>query len=195
MADNLILSIDRLSTPIGELLIVVDRDGKLRVADWTDHEDRMLLLLRRHYGEGGYTMKAARNPGGLTSAMRAYFEGDLGVLDRLSVATAGTPFQRDVWRALREIKCGTTISYAELARRIDRPSAVRAAGLANGQNPISIVVPCHRVIGSNGSLTGYGGGIERKRWLLRHEGVASRPSGGKLVSKDVHAADNRRNCE
>ncbi len=195
MADPLILSIDRLATPIGELLIVTDRDGKLRVADWTDYEDRMLLLLRRHYGEGGYTLKAARDPGGLTSAMRSYFEGDLDILDRLSVATAGTPFQRDVWRALREIKCGTTISYAELARRIGRPSAVRAVGLANGQNPISIVVPCHRVIGSNGSLTGYGGGIERKRWLLRHEGVASRPSGGKLVSKDVHAADNRSGCE
>jgi O6-methylguanine-DNA--protein-cysteine methyltransferase len=117
MADPLILSIDRLATPIGELLIVADRGGKLRVIDWTDYEDRMLLLLRRHYGEGGYTLKAARDPGGLTSAMRAYFKGDLGVLDRLSVATAGTLFQRDVWRALRKIKCGTTISYAELARR------------------------------------------------------------------------------
>jgi methylated-DNA-[protein]-cysteine S-methyltransferase len=172
MADLLTFSIDRLATPIGELLIVADRDDKLRVIDWTDHEDRMLLLMRRHYGEGGFSLMPARDPGGLTTAMHAYFNGDLGVLDRLRVATAGTPFQRDVWRALRKIKCGTTISYAELARRIGRPSAVRAAGLANGQNPISIVVPCHRVIGSNGSLTGYGGGLERKRWLLAHEGVA-----------------------
>lgn len=174
MAEPLTLLIDRLATPIGELLIVADGDGKLRVIDWTDYEDRMLLLLRRHYGEDGFTLKPARDPGGLTSAMRAYFKGDLGVLDRLPVATAGTPFQRDVWRALRKIKCGTTISYAELARRIGRPSAVRAVGLANGQNPIGVVVPCHRVIGSNGSLTGYGGGLERKRWLLAHEGVAAR---------------------
>lgn len=172
MPDPLTLLIDRLATPVGELLIVADSNEKLRVIDWTDHEDRMLLLLRRHYGEGGFTLKPARDPGGLTTAMRAYFNGDLGVIDRLPVATAGTPFQRDVWRALRKIKCGTTISYAELARRIERPSAVRAVGLANGQNPISVVVPCHRVIGSNGSLTGYGGGLERKKWLLAHEGVA-----------------------
>ena len=83
--------------------------------------------------------------------------------------TAGTDFQREVWRALRGIPCGTTLSYGELARRIGRPNAVRAVGLANGANPIGVVVPCHRVIGSNGSLTGYGGGIERKRWLLDHE--------------------------
>ena len=82
----------------------------------------------------------------------------------------GTPFQRAVWRALREIPCGETRSYGEIARRIGRPKAVRAVGLANGANPIGIVVPCHRVIGSNGTLTGYGGGIERKRWLLAHEG-------------------------
>ena len=81
------------------------------------------------------------------------------------------PFQTSVWRALRRIKDGTTISYAELASRIGKPKAVRAAGLANGQNPISIVVPCHRVIGSDGSLTGYGGGLSRKQWLLAHEGV------------------------
>jgi len=104
--------------------------------------------------------------------MRDYFKGDIGAIDRLPVDDAvGTPFQKSVWRALRKIKSGKTISYAELARRIGKPKAVRAAGLANGQNPISIVVPCHRVIGSDGSLTGYGGGLERKEWLLRHEGV------------------------
>ena len=104
--------------------------------------------------------------------MRRYFKGEIGVLADLPVATTGTPFQNSVWQALRKIKDGTTIYYAELARRIGKPRAVRAAGLANGQNPISIVVPCHRVIGSNGSLTGYGGGLERKQWLLEHEGVA-----------------------
>ncbi|MBV9266742.1 MAG: methylated-DNA--[protein]-cysteine S-methyltransferase, partial [Acidobacteriaceae bacterium] len=102
-------------------------------------------------------------------AVSRYFSGELEAINALPVRTAGTPFQREVWRTLREIPCGTTISYAQLAVRIGRPSAVRAVGLANGSNPIAIVVPCHRVIGSDGSLSGYGGGIERKRWLLEHE--------------------------
>ena len=101
--------------------------------------------------------------------MKRYFDGELAAINELPVRTAGTPFQRDVWRALREIPHGTTVSYGKLAKQIGRPNAVRAVGLANGSNPIGVVVPCHRVIGSNGSLTGYGGGIERKRWLLDHE--------------------------
>jgi methylated-DNA-[protein]-cysteine S-methyltransferase len=171
MAKTLDLFIDRLATPIGELIVIADGDGKLRTIDWTDHEARMTQLLDRGYGKGGYTLTPKRDPGGLTTAMRRYFKGEIGVLKDLAVATAGTPFQRSVWKALRRIKDGTTISYAELARRIGRPKAVRAVGLANGQNPISIVVPCHRVIGSDGSLTGYGGGLSRKQWLLAHEGV------------------------
>jgi methylated-DNA-[protein]-cysteine S-methyltransferase len=174
MVEPLTLLVDRLQTPIGELLIVADSAGKLRTIDWTDHEARMRRLLDRYYGKGGYTLQSARDPGGLTSAMRAYFKGDIGAIDRLPVDdTVGTPFQRSVWRALRKIKSGKTISYAELARRIGKPKAVRAAGLANGQNPISIVVPCHRVIGSNGTLTGYGGGLPRKQWLLEHEGAVA----------------------
>jgi methylated-DNA-[protein]-cysteine S-methyltransferase len=169
MSEVLQLLIDRLGTPIGELFIVADHSGNLRVADWTDHEVRMRRLLRLHYGESGFNLEPARNPHGLTSAVSSYFAGELTAIDILPVQTAGTPFQREVWRALREITCGTTISYAKLAERIGRPSAVRAVGLANGSNPVGIVVPCHRVIGSNGSLTGYGGGIERKRWLLEHE--------------------------
>ena len=172
MRDPLDLLIDRLQTPIGELLIIADRDGKLRTIDWTDHEARMRQLLDRYYGKGAYTLQSARDPGGLTSAMRAYFKGELDAIDKLPVATTGTPFQNSVWKALRRIKDGTTVSYGELARRIGKPRAVRAVGLANGQNPISIVVPCHRVIGSDGSLTGYGGGLERKHWLLKHEGVS-----------------------
>jgi methylated-DNA-[protein]-cysteine S-methyltransferase len=178
MRETLEFVVDRLATPIGELLIVADKDGNLRTIDWTDHEARMKRQLDRHYGPkngkgGGYSLTPARDPGGLTSAMRRYFKGDLGVLASLPVKTAGTPFQTSVWRALRKIKGGTAISYAELARRIGRPKAVRAVGLANGQNPISIVVPCHRVIGSDGSLTGYGGGLTRKKWLLEHEGVTT----------------------
>jgi len=171
MADRHDFFVDRLATPIGELIIIADREGRLRTIDWTDHEARMKRLLDRNYGKGRYTLTPRRDPGGLTSAMRRYFKGEIGVLKDLPVATTGTAFQNDVWRALRKIKDGTTISYAELARRIGKPKAVRAAGLANGQNPISIVVPCHRVIGSDGSLTGYGGGLERKQWLLAHEGV------------------------
>jgi methylated-DNA-[protein]-cysteine S-methyltransferase len=177
MADTLDFLIDRLATPIGELIIIADGDGALRTIDWTDHEARMKLLLDRYYGPsrkgGRYTLTPKRDPGGLTSAMRRYFKGEIGVLTDLPVVTSGTPFQTSVWKALRRIKDGTTISYRELARRIGKPRAVRAAGLANGRNPISIVVPCHRVIGSDGSLTGYGGGLDRKRWLLAHEGVES----------------------
>jgi len=163
--------IDRLATPIGELIVIADAEDKLRAVDWSDHEARLARLNDRYYGKGRYTLTHRRDPGGLSSAMRRYFEGEIGVLAHLPVATNGTPFQTSVWRALRGIEDGTAISYAELARRIGKPRAVRAAGLANGQNPISIVVPCHRVIGSDGSLTGYGGGLARKRWLLAHEGA------------------------
>ncbi len=171
MVETFEFFVDRLATPIGELLIVADRQGRLRTVDWTDHDARMRRLLDRYYGKGRYTLEAARDPGGLTKAMRAYFKGDIEAIDRLPVETTGTDFQRSVWRSLRKIRRGKTISYAELACRIGKPRAIRAAGLANGQNPISIVVPCHRVIGSNGTLTGYGGGLPRKKWLLEHEGA------------------------
>lgn len=169
MRDILRLSIDRIETPIGEMVIVADHDGNLRAVDWTDHETRMRGLLRLHYGQDGFRLEPTRNPSRLTNAIGSYFAGELTAIDTLPVQTAGTPFQRDVWRALREIACGSTLSYAKLAERIGRPTAVRAVGLANGSNPIGVVVPCHRVIGANGSLTGYGGGMERKRWLLEHE--------------------------
>jgi len=172
MGEVLQLLIDRTDTPIGKMLVVVDHDGYLRVVDWTDHEARMQRLLRLHYGENGFRLTPARNPNGVTHAISRYFAGELTAIDALPVRTAGTPFQREVWQALRKITCGTTVSYATLAKRIGRPAAVRAVGLANGSNPVGVVVPCHRVIGANGSLTGYGGGIERKRWLLEHEASA-----------------------
>ena len=169
MDDVLQLFIDRIDTPIGEMLIVADHAGNLRAADWTDYEPRMHCLLRRHYGENGFSLELTRNPNGLVKAISSYFAGELRAIDSVTVQTAGTPFQRSVWHGLRQITCGTTVSYAELAEQISRPAAVRAVGLANGSNPVGIVVPCHRVIGSDGSLTGYGGGLERKRWLLQHE--------------------------
>jgi methylated-DNA-[protein]-cysteine S-methyltransferase len=105
--------------------------------------------------------------------MARYFTGEIGVLDTIPVELNGTPFQKNVWQALRRIPGGSTISYAELAKRIGEPSAVRAVGAANGANPVAVIVPCHRVIGSDGRLTGYGGGLDRKQWLLEHEGVVT----------------------
>jgi methylated-DNA-[protein]-cysteine S-methyltransferase len=163
------LLIDRIDTPIGEMVLVADVEGYLRATIWEDHEARLQPVLQHHYGKGGFVLEPACSPGDLTEAIRRYFAGELTAIDSLPVETAGTPFQRDVWHALREIPCGTTVSYAELAWRIGRRKAVRAVGLANGSNPVGVVVPCHRVVGSDGSLTGYGGGIERKRWLLDHE--------------------------
>jgi methylated-DNA-[protein]-cysteine S-methyltransferase len=174
MADKLQLFLERIDTPIGELLLVADRDKNLRAVDWTEYEPRMRRLLRLHYGEDGFTLEPATSPSNLAAAMKNYFGGELGAIDNLPVQTAGTPFQRAVWSALRDIPRGVTESYSKLAQRIGRPAAVRAVGLANGSNPIGIVVPCHRVIGANGSLTGYGGGMERKRWLLEHEGAHTR---------------------
>ena len=169
MNNVLPLLMDRIDTPLGELFIVADHDGNLRSTAWADCDTHLRPSLELHYGKNGFTIEPSRNSSGLAEAIARYFAGDLAAIDTLPVQTAGTPFQREVWRALREIPCGTAISYATLARRIGRPNAVRAVGLANGSNPVGVVVPCHRVIGSDGSLTGYGGGIERKRWLLRHE--------------------------
>jgi methylated-DNA-[protein]-cysteine S-methyltransferase len=163
------LLIDRIETPIGELLLVADRDGKLRAIDWADYESRMIRMLERHYGKNRFTLEPAHNPHGLRDVMERYFAGDIAAIDTIAVATNGTPFQRSVWKELRKIRGAAPVSYRTLAERIDRPTAVRAVGLANGSNPIGIVVPCHRVIGSDGSLTGYGGGLDRKRWLLEHE--------------------------
>ena len=182
MSDVLHLQVDRIATPLGEMAIVADRDGALRALDWSDHDDRLHRLFERHYGRGRYTLEEAKNPGGLAEAMRAYFAGELAVIDTIRVATGGTAFQKIVWSELRRIPCGSSISYSELARRIGRPAAVRAVGLANGANPIGIVVPCHRVIGANGTLTGYGGGIERKRWLLAHESSAATQAQLSLLS-------------
>lgn len=162
------LLIDRFASPIGEVLLVSD-GAHLRALDFWDYEARMQQLLRLHYGS--YTLQAAHDPAGLSSAIQRYMGGDLAAIAMLSIATGGTPFQREVWAALRTIPIGQTTSYAALARQIGRPKAMRAVGMANGANPISIVVPCHRVIGSNGTLTGYGGGLDRKRWLLHHEGI------------------------
>lgn len=169
MGKRLQFTMERIDTPIGEMIVVADEPGRLRAVDWTEHEDRMLHLLLRQYGEDGFELRAGSDRQGWVRSIQRYFGGELSAIEGIPVETAGTPFQREVWRKLREIPCGTTISYAELARQIGKPGAVRAVGLANGANPVGVVVPCHRVVGADGSLIGYGGGVQRKRWLLQHE--------------------------
>jgi methylated-DNA-[protein]-cysteine S-methyltransferase len=169
----LTLSIDRFDSPIGAIVLVHDSEGRLRVLDFQDYEPRMERLLRLHYGQrdADFVLLSEPCPTATRCALRQYFEGDLSAIDSIPTATGGTSFQRNVWTALRNILAGTTTTYGALAQRLGCPRAVRAVGLANGANPIGIVVPCHRVIGADSSLTGYGGGIERKRWLLSHEGI------------------------
>lgn len=160
-------TLDRIDTPVGTVLIVTDTDGAVRAFDFVDYEARMMRLLNRHYD--AVTLSDGTAPEAVRAAVAAYFAGDLTALDGLVVKTGGTEFQRQVWAALRTIPAGETRSYGQLAAAIGRPSAVRAVGLANGANPVGVIVPCHRVVGANGTLTGYAGGLERKRWLLAHE--------------------------
>jgi methylated-DNA-[protein]-cysteine S-methyltransferase len=161
--------LDRLDTPIGTALLVFDGEGVLRALDWEEYAPRMKELLRLQYG--AVVLSDARAPRDVRAALTGYFKGDIDRLNRIKWRVAGTPFQRKVWTALPKSPAGTTMSYGALAAKLNAPNAMRAVGHANGSNPISVVVPCHRLIGANGSLVKYGGGLERKRWLLRHEGV------------------------
>jgi methylated-DNA-[protein]-cysteine S-methyltransferase len=164
------LTLDRMRTPLGQALLITDEEHRLRALDWEDQAARMQHQLRLHYGSN-ISLNPGRAPRGTRAALEAYFAGGLERLDGIECHTGGTSFQRAVWAALRAIPPGRTMSYGALAAALGAPRAVRAVGRANGANPISIVVPCHRVIGADGSLTGYGGGLERKRWLLAHEGA------------------------
>lgn len=172
------LLLSRAPSPIGDIILATD-GPLLRGLDFADHEARLRTLLRRQYGE--HSLTEAPDPTPTTAALAAYFAGDLTALDTLPIALAGTDFQRDIWTALRGIPAGQTTTYATLAARIGRPNAVRATGAANGANPISLVLPCHRVIGADGSLTGYGGGLERKAWLLAHEARYAPPATGGMA--------------
>ena len=155
------------------LLIVTDHDGVLRAIEFGTHQSRMERQLRKHYGD--YTIQEGPAPDSLKRALEAYFKGELDALAQVQTATGGTPFQREVWQALRTIPPGTTISYGQLASKLGRKGASRAVGAANGANPVPIVVPCHRVIGADGSLTGFGGGLAHKKWLLEHESRFLKP--------------------
>ena len=153
--------IERLPTPVGTLTVVTSPHA----------------LLEIRFGDApelaGPTDPPSPFHHDVVARLAAYFAGDRLAIDAIAVAPAGTQFQRDVWLMLRQIRPGTTWSYRQLAERVERPSAIRAVGAANGANPIPIVLPCHRVIGSDGRLVGYGGGMAMKKWLLAHEGAVS----------------------
>jgi O-6-methylguanine DNA methyltransferase len=165
------LKFERFESPIGDILIA--HDGKqICNLEFADCEDRMQRMLARHFGAIEAERTSARGEFG--KALRRYFKGEVTAIDDLPVARIGTPFQQRAWAALRRIPAGQTRSYGEQARSIRAPKAARAVGLANHLNPIGIVVPCHRVRGADGKLTGYAGGLERKRWLIDHEAKYAR---------------------
>ena len=166
------LRLDRLKTPIGTALLVTDEEGVLRAFNWTEYEPLMRAWIGRHYPKAA--LEDGRAPATVRGPFEAYFKGRADALEAVPWKASGTEFQLKVWEALCSIPAGATLSYAGLAERIGRPTAVRAVGHANGANPVAVVVPCHRVIGTDGSLTGYGGSLPRKRWLLDHEGAAYR---------------------
>jgi len=166
-----ILHTSVLTTPIGQLTLVSRGEVLIAVA-FESEEGATHRWLARRFGQ--LRTEAHKDPAGAASALRVYFSGDLAALDRVTVDTGGTEFQREIWAALRRIPVGTTISYSTLAARVGRPLAVRAVGAANGSNPIPVIIPCHRVIAADGTLCGYGGGLDRKQWLLLHEGAIAK---------------------
>jgi methylated-DNA-[protein]-cysteine S-methyltransferase len=174
------IAIAEIESPVGDLTMVLDGEAVCALlfdeipnapGDGRSGLARRLATLEARLGAPRETWKAAPRGATAIRRLRDYFRGDLRALDEIEVAPSGTPFQLAVWRALRRIPAGSTKSYGEIAREIRLPDAVRAVGAANGANPICIIVPCHRVIGANGTLTGYGGGLDRKRWLLAHESL------------------------
>jgi methylated-DNA-[protein]-cysteine S-methyltransferase len=160
--------LDSAETPAGPLALAVNEDGALIRTQFV--HGRYPLSIEQELERTGYTLaRDSQRTAAAREALLAYQRGDLRAFDRLPLAPAGTAWQRTVWQALTEIPYGETISYGELAARLGRPQAARAVGHANGSNPIPLIVPCHRVIGADGSLTGYGGGLDIKQRLLAHE--------------------------
>lgn len=166
------LVLDSLATPIGTLALA--SDGDVLCILYFDADEAVIERVLRRYHGPDFTLEKGRVPVTIRRALESYFEGDLLAIDSIPVNTGGSDFQKSVWLALREIPAGSTTSYGKLAAKLGNPTASRAVGLANGSNPVAVILPCHRVIGADGSLTGYGGGLPRKRWLLAHEGVTLR---------------------
>jgi methylated-DNA-[protein]-cysteine S-methyltransferase len=169
------LLMDRVASPIGDLLIVSD-GMNLCAVEFEGGKQRLEPGLRKRFGE--VTLCETNDPQGFSSQIRAYFAGQLDAISGIPVDTGGTEFQRLVWKMLCNIPCGSTWSYSELAQKIGKPGASRAVGLVNGSNPVPLVLPCHRVVGADGSLTGYGGGLDRKKWLIEHEKAPHVPGNG-----------------
>lgn len=161
------LGISELRSPLGDLKAAWHEE-RLCALSFTDHWQRTERFLQRRFGAFDW---AAEKGSDLRRRLERYFAGDLGAIGDIVVDPGGTPFQHAVWSALRRIPIGSTTTYSALAREIGAPSAVRAVGAANGANPIWLIIPCHRAIGADGRLVGYAGGLERKQWLLEHEGA------------------------
>lgn len=162
------LLVTSLESPAGRIVFARTAQGLAALA-FAERWPGIREELARRFG----ALEEEPGAGGRDAvALARYFEGDVAAIDSLPVDLGGTPFQARVWKELRRVPPGRTVTYRELAARAGRPAAIRAAGAANARNPVSIVVPCHRVVGSDGSLTGYGGGLARKRWLLDHEAAA-----------------------
>lgn len=175
--EKTIIRTGRMNSPVGKLTLY-EHKAKIVAVDFENRTWKTMRWLERRFGD--VKVKPSKDPVAGVTHLKAYFKGDLGALKRIPVDTGGTSFQRAVWRELKRIPVGRTASYGDLARRIGRPKAVRAVGLANGSNPVAIIVPCHRCVGSDGKLTGYGGGLDRKSWLLIHEGAPLARSGKRM---------------
>ncbi|MEX1109947.1 MAG: methylated-DNA--[protein]-cysteine S-methyltransferase [Dongiaceae bacterium] len=162
------LNVLRVDSPIGPIECLFDADA-LVALDFEDCAMRTRASLERRLGPVELTVSDDRL--GIADRLRRYFGGALNAIDDIPVRAGGTSFQQQVWTRLRSIPAGTTTTYGAFAASLGRPQAPRAVGAANGANPISIVVPCHRLVGTGANLTGYGGGLDRKKWLLQHEGA------------------------
>ena len=160
------LAVSQLETPLGELTLASTPAGLVGLA-FDNRVDGLWRFLESRFGSIEPETAGAEDPA--RAELRAYFDGAIGALEKIQTDAGGTEFQSRVWAALRRIPGGRTLSYSELARSIGQPTGFRAVATANATNPVAIVIPCHRVIHADGSISGYGGGVDRKRWLLRHE--------------------------
>jgi methylated-DNA-[protein]-cysteine S-methyltransferase len=160
------LNVSRLETPLGVLTLASTKAGLAGLA-FEDRVDGLWRFLKSRFGSIEPDDAGTSDPA--EAELLAYFDGAIGSLDGIRTDAGGTEFQRRVWAALRRIPGGRTVSYGQLARSIGQPTGFRAVATANATNPVAIVIPCHRVIHADGSISGYGGGVDRKKWLLRHE--------------------------
>ncbi len=163
----MLLDYDEFPSPIGRVVFASTSDGICGLG-FEGYEKRWGPIFERRFGS--FELRLGKDPHGLKACLRKYFDGQVHILDSMPVSMGGSPFQQKVWKELRAIPAGETRTYGQLASIVGNPQGARAVGHANAVNPVSLIVPCHRVIGTT-SLTGYGGGLERKQWLLRHEGA------------------------